>query len=246
MHRACTAAVTFYDIKAAYYRLLRHTLVPTLADDRPLLALIHQLGLPAAAVEELRSHLANMALLPEAGVSPHTTAIVADLFRGTWFRLDQSVILTATARGSRPGDPLADILFGFSLAGYLKAVDQALTARGLSTPTPVCSSQDAWFDCPAPPHINHVSWADDYAHLQTAATEADLHHTVVAAATLHLELATSIGVELTFAVDKSAVLLPSLCVRRPAPCTPLNPQGLPGYVLNDGVSGSQHFLPRVV
>ena len=55
------------------------------------------------------------------------------------------------------------------------------------------------------------------------------------------ELATSIGVELTFAVDKSAVLLPSLCVRRPAPCTPLNPQGLPGYVLNDGVSGSQHF-----
>ena len=111
VHRACTAAVTFYDIKAAYYRLLRHTLVPTLADDRPLLALIHQLGLPAAAVEELRSHLANMALLPEAGVSPHTTAIVADLFRGTWFRLDQSVILTATARGSRPGDPLADILF---------------------------------------------------------------------------------------------------------------------------------------
>ena len=244
-HRACTAAVTFYDIKAAYYRLLRHTLVPTLQDDRPLLALIHKLGLPPASVTELCAHLSNMALLRDAGVNDHTVALVADLFRGTWFRLDKSSILTATTRGSRPGDPLADVLFSFSLAGYLSAVDAALADRGLSTVIPACSQPAEWLDAATAVTANHVSWADDYAHLQRAECEESLHATVRASATLHLEVATSVGMELTFAADKSAVLLPSLCARDPEPCSVHNPKGLPGYLLYDSLSGRHHFLQVV-
>ncbi|CAE7504859.1 unnamed protein product [Symbiodinium sp. CCMP2592] len=245
VRRSCTAAVTFYDIRAAYYRMVRHTLVPTLRDDRPLLALIHQLGLPPAAVNELHQHLTNLALLPAAGVGEHATALVADLFRGTWFRLDKSVVLTATSRGSRLGDPLADLLFGFSLAGYLAAVDEALERRHLTTHLPACASPMDWYDIPADDSANHVSWADDFAHLQSAVSEVALHQAVRTAATIHLELATAVGVELTFAVDKSAVLLPSMCVPVVDQHASLNPKGLPGYVLSDAVSGREHFLPVV-
>eukprot|EP00439_Symbiodinium_sp_Y106_P030523 s7223_g3.t1 len=222
VQRACTAAVTFYDVKAAYYRLLRHTLVPTLGE-RPAPSCTH----------------------PQAGLGAHATALVADLFRGTWFRLDKSAILNITARGSRPGDPLADVLFGFSLAGYLKAVDQALEARGLATVLPGDLPGADWYDEPLEKCVNHVSWADDYAHLQQASSEPLLRQMVRAAATLHLEMATAIGAELTFAVDKSAVLLPSQCVRWQVPVSSVNPKGLTGYHLHDAVSGREHFLPVV-
>ncbi|CAE7808085.1 unnamed protein product [Symbiodinium sp. CCMP2592] len=245
VQKANTAAVTFYDVKAAYYRMLRHTLVPTLFDDRPLLALIHRLGLPPAAVCELQRHLSNLALLPAAGVGQHATALVADLFRGTWFRLDKSSVLTVTSRGSRPGDPLADLLFGFSLAGYLHAIDQALDQKGLSTHIPACGQRAEWYEPPTDSRINHVAWADDYANMQKASSEPALHDAIVAAATVHLELATAVGVELTFAVDKSAVLLPSMCDRSAAQPSPLNPKGLPGYALRDTLSGREHFLPVV-
>ncbi|CAE7697032.1 psaC [Symbiodinium sp. CCMP2592] len=245
VHKANTAAVTFYYVKAAYYRMLRHTLVPTLSDDRPLLALIHRLGLPPAAVCELQRHMSNLALLPAAGVGQHATALVADLFRGTWFRLDKSSVLTVTSRGSRPGDPLADLLFGFSLAGYLHAIDQALDQKGLSTHIPACGQRAEWYEPPTDSRINHVAWADDYANMQKASSEPALHDAIVAAATVHLELATAVGVELTFAVDKSAVLLPSMCARSAALPSPLNPKGLPGYALRDTLSGREHFLPVV-
>ena len=119
------------------------------------------------------------------------------------------------------------MLFSFSLAGYLSAVDIALISRGLGTAIPSCPQTAEWLDADVAPAANHVSWADDYAHLQRAESEADLHATVRASAILHLELATSIGMELTFAADKSAVLLPSLCARDPEPCSAHNPKGLP-------------------
>ena len=243
--RSVTAAVTFYDIKAAYYRLIRHTLVPSLEDDRPLLALITRLGLPPESVSELRSQLARMALLSEAKVNDHTIAVVADMFRGTWFRLDKSAVLTATTRGSRPGDPLADVLFSFSMAGYLKAVDQALAERGMGTSIPEVPRRADWYECPDSANISHVSWADDYAHLQEAVDEPSLHEVVRASAKLHVEIASSVGMELTFAPDKSAVLLPASCLRVPLPVTSLNPQGLPGYYFQDAVTGRQGFLPVV-
>ena len=87
-----------------------------------------------------------MSLLSEAGVNDHTVAVVADLFRGTWFRLESSDVLTGTRRGTRPGDPLEDLLFGFSFSGYLHIANLALAAKGLST-----SVADA---LPPPPWAN--------------------------------------------------------------------------------------------
>ena len=65
---------------------------------------------------ELRGHLEQMALLPHMGASPHATAMISDLFRGTYFYMMQGSTLTLTRRGTRPGDPAADAIFSLTMA----------------------------------------------------------------------------------------------------------------------------------
>ena len=243
--RSTQAAVTFYDIKAAYYHILRQTLLRTPDEDGPFLRLLHDIGVPSAALEELHGHLSSMALLQDAGVSEHTRALVGDLFRGTWFRLESSDILTGTRRGSRPGDPLADLLFGFSFAGYMKSVDTALEARGLATRVPQTSTPPPWTGWVAPSQLNHSSWADDYVHLQFVADSLCLASHVVASARIHVEKASSIGMSLTFAPDKSATLLSSRVDRSRLAGLTQDAEGAVGFYIRDDVRGCDHFLPVV-
>ncbi|CAE7621754.1 unnamed protein product [Symbiodinium sp. CCMP2456] len=240
-----SAAVTFYDIKAAYYHVLRQTLVQSPDQDGPLLQLLHRIGIPPAAVSELQGHLARIALLGEAGVDEHVATIVADLFRGTWFRLESSEVLTGTRRGTRPGDPLADLLFGFSFAGYLDSVNIALEAAGLSTPVPPTHFKPPWVGWTAPAHVNHASWADDYVHLQASADSQSLSRHIVLAARLHVEKASAVGMCLTFAPDKSAVLLSSRYSRSESHDISHDGDGNPGFDIYDSVKGVTHFLPIV-
>ena len=244
-HTPQTSAVTFYDIKAAYYHVLRQTLLRTSDCDRPLLHLLHRIGIPAAAVQELHDHLAKVALLDEAGVEEHLTALVSDLFRGTWFRLESSSTLTGTRRGTRPGDPLADLLFGFSFAGYLRSIDTTLAEAGLATTIPAAAESPPWWDWEPTTNTNHASWADDYVHLQLAEDQAQLVRHVLLSTRLHVEKASAVGMSLTFAKDKSAVLLSSRLDRSCIFEASTNEVGDWGFPIRDSVSGITHFLPIV-
>ena len=75
-----------------------------------------------------------------AGANDHLINVVSDLCRGTWFRLDRLSTLTFTRRGSRPGDPLADILFSFTLSAYVQSCDHAIVAAAVETSLPVLST----------------------------------------------------------------------------------------------------------
>ena len=239
------AAVTFYDIKAAYYHVLRQTLVSTPSCDRPLLALLHKVGIPSEAVCELHDHLAKVALLGEAGIGEHLEAIITDLFRGTWFRLEASSTLTGTRRGTRPGDPLADLLFGFSFTGYLRSIDVALSQAGLDTPVPDTGHSPPWWSWEVPACINHASWADDFVHLQLAPDLGRLILHILTSTRLHVEKASSVGMSLTFAKDKSAVLFSSPLDIHKVPEIHVNSDGDHGFLIQDSVSDSWHFLPIV-
>ncbi|CAE6971530.1 unnamed protein product, partial [Symbiodinium sp. CCMP2592] len=245
MRRSHSTAITFYDLKAAYYRVLRQVLLKSPDEDAALLRLLHQAGVPLQAVGELCQHLQSLATLAEAEVSGHLQSVVADLFRGSWFRLEPESLLTATHRGSRPGDPLADLLFGFCFASYLQSVELTLAQRGLSTAVPIEEHAAPWHSWEVPSSIQHASWADDYAHLQQAPEAPDLELVVVQAVQVHLERASSVGMALTFAADKTATLLPLTCTRAPLPVTPQNPKGLPGLFVQDDITGLSHFLPIV-
>ena len=229
-HRGMCCALTYYDVKSAFYRVIRQAFLPTptdTLDDAGFLRLIHDLDVPPAALSELVDHLRNMTVLAEAQVSEHLQSQVADLFRGSWFRLDAGGPLVATFRGTRPGDPLADMLFAFSFAAYLRSAEQALQAAGVATYSPAEDTGPMDAD-----GLGCIAWADDYTHLQ-------MHQQT------HGLLQKADKAELTFAPDKTAILLSSNCPRTPGPLLRQDAEGHFGLWIHDEISSRQHFL-RVV
>ena len=171
---------------------------------------------------------------------------ISDLFRGSWFRLDASGPLVATCTGTRPGDPLADMLFGFSFTAYLRSAHQALTAAGVSTKLPPAVSaldglcNDEVLD------VGCLAWADDYTHMQQDKEPRRLTELVVQATSILLTHATANGMQLTFAEDKTATLLSANCPRDGASSLiSLDKDGQPVLQVRDEITRAVFDMPVV-
>ena len=92
--------------------------------------MLHSLGMPPQALQELTAKLESITALERGEATPHLQAILSDLFRGTWFRMDACAALTMTFRGSRPGDPAADMLFALSFCTCLLCIRDAHLPAG--------------------------------------------------------------------------------------------------------------------
>ena len=207
-HQGRLPALVFYDVRAAYYQVLRETLTGEDLDDKVVLSLFHRLGVPPSAHSELRRALESIASLADCCNSDHAVALAQEVFTGTWFRLDRSAPLVATAAGVRPGDPLADLFFAISFSAYIAAVQAALVSRQLHTPLDAGEARPLW-DAPAPPTVlGPASWADDFVAMHAAADAPALIARVQAATAVYVTHATANGIQLAFGPEKTAALLP--------------------------------------
>ena len=198
---------------------------------------------PDEALPELAKHLHTIAALPHACSDEHLNAQISDLFRGCWFRLDRSGPLVLTRKGTRPGDPLADLLFGFLFSAFLRSAENALASQGLETFVPQAAGP-----LPLGHGVNEIgcmAWVDDFAHLQSAKTSTILYDRVIKATGLLATHASAHGMQLTFAVDKSAVLLCSACSREPQGVLRRDADQQLGLYIQDDITKASHFLPVV-
>ena len=237
------AALIFFDLKAAFYQVVRQMLVDPQDSDEELLVLFHKLGLPPAAAAELRDKLSGILLLEQAGVSAHARALVADLFQGTYFRLTTGTAVTLTRRGTRPGDPAADLLFAFTLSAYIDVAVKALKARDLLADLPSASSRPAGVAHQGEVDLQCPAWADDFFFPQTGATPSCLLARVRASTTLLTEHASSLGMTVKFGEDKTAVLLPAELLARHADLLDVDSEDRAGLLLRDAVRDVPCFLP---
>ena len=207
--RGLLPALIFFDVRAAYYQVLRETLTGAPLDDKVICALFHRLGVPGHAFEELRIQLSKLASLAECGCSQHAIALAAEVFTGTWFRLDHFTPVVSTKAGVRPGDPLADVFFAVSFTAYVRAVQEALASKGLQTRLPPGKGAPPWKADPAPAVLGPASWADDFAVMHAAATAINLVAEVRAVTSVYLTHATANGIQLAFGADKTAAVFPA-------------------------------------
>ena len=133
MHeRRVPSACLFVDIQAAFYSLLRHFLVGHVPQIGDLVRLCQRLGLS----EEVTASILQAVDLDCATGDSELNGIwkqrVTDILSVTWFQIDKSPSLVRTGRGSRPGDPLADLLFGVVMAGVLRDVQSQFVRAKLS------------------------------------------------------------------------------------------------------------------
>ena len=81
---------------------------------------------------------------------------------------------------------------------------------------PTASSPDPWELSGLPDHLGCGSWADDFVHLHSQDMSAGLSRSVQRITSIYVAQADAVGMSLTFAADKTAVLLPPRARERDA------------------------------
>ena len=204
--RSCWAVI-FFDVKSAFYRVVRESLVSASCDESAYLSLLHQLGVKDTDLREFAEALRHIAALPAAGVSPYLESVTQDMLSATWFRLATHPQLVVTAKGTRPGDSAADLLFAFALAAYFRCAEQTLQGLGLHAFHPEPPRLPYLSDDGISAADGFPSWADDFARVVVAPTPEDLLSTVSHTISVGHTHASACGMELTYASDKTAALL---------------------------------------
>ena len=113
-----SSGVVFIDLANAFHRLLREfvsgTAIP--ADAEAIVTALAKVGFSRDA---LQTQLQREPLLSAVGCPPHVSKLLQDVHTFTWFTIGHSHEPSVTRRGTRPGSPLADIIFHILMADIM-------------------------------------------------------------------------------------------------------------------------------
>ncbi|CAE7641216.1 unnamed protein product [Symbiodinium sp. CCMP2456] len=183
------SSILFVDLAAAYYSVVRETILGADLGDRSVSSIAATLGLTDADLQVMQSHIADQPVLCEQGSSSLFVELARELHSHTWFVLANDTTLVRTHRGTRPGGALADVIFNLLFGRVLvrrsqkTVVDTAPTVTWTGTRSPFPAEP-----CGAPCQlaVQDVVFADDLASFVTAPEPGALRKALgdVAAATL--------------------------------------------------------------
>ena len=112
------AAWVFFDLRSAFYTVIRQSLTKDFDDEGMAEAALYQMGIhPADIAEMLQTAAKDNAT---AGICGHGTRLVNDLLHNTHFWIKGCDAPVKTGRGTRPGDPTGDVLFNLAMAVILQ------------------------------------------------------------------------------------------------------------------------------
>ena len=122
--------------------------------DEDICRMLRYFDIPPAHLQGLLDELRQGSECRVSEVPPQLESLVAELLSGTWFMTASKRGLCESLAGSRPGDGLADIVFGFIFKRVMARVVDMVSDFDLTVDPPI--------DLPCPPFIE-VVWADDLA-----------------------------------------------------------------------------------
>ena len=166
LQHGLSTAIVFLDVPNAFHCLLREHVFGTCSAFPPVLAdLLTREGLSAAQLEsEIQNHASSF----EQTVAPVTARILKDAHTHTWFASPHEAQCYTTARGSRPGSPVADIAYNLLMVSILRELQPLLRAH----PQVLAASSALGIEVPV------IAWVDDVAFPVITETAALLDITV--------------------------------------------------------------------
>ena len=125
--KGLNSAILFLDLSSAFHHLIREAVVGSNdgANLEHVMRVLVKNGLPE---DKFRSFAQLPGILADMGVAAPIVRLLRDIHLGTWCTLHDQWLLR-THRGTRPGSPLADIIFHALMAKVASAVDQWLGAQ---------------------------------------------------------------------------------------------------------------------
>ena len=94
--------------------------------DDSVAAIGQRLGLPASLLDDIRRHLREPCAVQRACLPEHLRRALRALHQDTFWRIGQQQDVCRTTVGTRPGDALADVIFGYLWSRVLQTF-QALS-----------------------------------------------------------------------------------------------------------------------
>ena len=202
--------VLFVDVASAYYKAVRPFIVEGDFSDEAVARLFQTNGWQPALLHEFLAALKDPSAFEQAKVSPHLRFQVRACLQSTWFALRHIPgTLTHTGQGTRPGNPLADLLFAFLFSRVTSELHLQLDLAGLLDQfplqwlpnVPLAQEEQERFS----PGLG--SWADDLYVATSVAAASDLSTTAQVICTIAIDVAATFGLALNLGRDKTNVVL---------------------------------------
>eukprot|EP00435_Cladocopium_sp_Y103_P040557 s3265_g11.t1 len=190
-----SSAVLFIDVKSAFHSLVRQIIF---GGEHPLPDHLCQLLADAGCdVQQLQQDLFGHSEAFRRDVPLCEQRLMQDAHNFTWFTIAGSDDTFCTARGSRPGSPLADVAFNALMVQVLTALHDALHDFPLLRAGFLALGQEA------PP----ITWVDDVAVPIIAVHAAELESLIVSVANATIRTFLRFGLVLNLNKKKTEVVL---------------------------------------
>ncbi|CAE7745718.1 unnamed protein product, partial [Symbiodinium sp. CCMP2456] len=204
-----SAGILFVDLAAAYYSVMRETVLGSGLGDRSVESIAASLHLTRDDLQLLSSHIAQHPVLLEQQARPLFLELARELHSHTWFVMAGDTAIVRTHRGTRPGGALADIVFNILFGRVLQRRDQADLA-GTSPSIPWDGRYMPFEPCgQAAPALStqDVVFADDLASFIVSPLADGMRQAVSNVAAATLNVLPPHGLTANFGPTKTAAVL---------------------------------------
>eukprot|EP00435_Cladocopium_sp_Y103_P056434 s522_g19.t1 len=120
------SAFIFLDLREAFYRVLRPLVLSGDVSDQALAQLAARLHLPDTVLHDLRRHLQEPGATERADMPPHLRRALRAMHLDTHWHIGDQLDVCCTTIGTRPGDALADVIFGYLWSRVLQTFKDAV------------------------------------------------------------------------------------------------------------------------
>ena len=164
-HRGESTGILFLDVKAAYYRIIRQLAVRG-REQHSIERVMEHFDLGATDLQELLSEIHNIPDYDGSNFTKHQELMLEELLSSTWFTAQHRSRLYESLAGSRPGDGLADLVFGIVFKRILQRVTERLKDILQIEDTEIngdVSLIESGGEIREAPQLLQAVWADDLA-----------------------------------------------------------------------------------
>ena len=209
-HEKRSFCVLFVDVASAYYQALRPFVVGGTLTDEQIARLFLNNGWQPSFLHDFVAALQASCAFDQAAVSSHLQCQARSCLQATRFSLrNLPDTLTHTSRGTRPGNPMADLLFAYLFSRVNHAIHEQMTAAGcLDTfslnwlpGVPLAADEQPQYA----PGLG--SWADDLYLATTVGAANELRAVAQTLSAIAIDVSASFGLSLNLGLDKTNLLL---------------------------------------
>ena len=205
--RKLPTAHLFFDIRSAFYSVLRQSLYP---DDDPPLSLIAALRRFKVGADDI-DHMVQAVRHDDAtaGISDHFRLMLKDALTNTHFVIAGLDAPCRTTRGTRPGDPLGDLLYNMVMSLVMRdardRTAELTSAEWIGDPG-LCENFEEVGTLPELAFLD-LAFVDDCAVAMHAPRSDDIIHMVQSATHAMARASSKRGLLLNYAPGKTEVVL---------------------------------------